>query len=116
MGAVYLGLANPPPLYRDSIPDLYLESVALKPDTTYYWYVESVRAGRRTPGSVWTFRTPATPPSLLKYPAADSVLMENEPASLAPAWKSGRGTRFSVSPALPPGLALDSLTGVISGW
>jgi hypothetical protein len=115
MGAVYLGLANPPPLYRDSILDLYLESVALKPDTTYYWYVESVRAGRRTPGSVWTFRTPATPPSLLKYPAADSVLMENEPASLAPAWKSGRGTRFSVSPALPPGLALDSLTGVISG-
>lgn len=109
-----LGHVNPPPLFRDSLRERRMEAPVLLPDTLYRWSVSALRGGIETPGPVWSFRTRPAPPVSLAYPP-DSVLHIGAPASLAPAYAGGTRARYRVSPALPAGLVLDSLTGRISG-
>jgi 6-phosphogluconolactonase (cycloisomerase 2 family) len=57
-----------------------------------------------------------TPPQALSYPALGSVPETCLAlAELVPSVAGGAPTRFRVSPALPAGLVLDSLTGVLRG-
>ncbi|HSC81268.1 MAG TPA: putative Ig domain-containing protein [Chitinolyticbacter sp.] len=56
------------------------------------------------------------PPEGLNYANASVVLTVGETVvSQAPQYSGGKITEFSVTPALPAGLSLDTLTGVISG-
>lgn len=81
----------------------------------HYWRVVSTRAGNRVEGPVWTFRVRTPAPSLLRYPAPDSVLWRDSAFRLVPEFAGGAGLRFSIAPPLPAGLAIDSLLGVIAG-
>jgi len=55
-----------------------------------------------------------SPPSNLQYPAPPAFTIKQAIAPLKPS-VAGSVTSYSVSPALPAGLSLDSGTGVISG-
>ena len=56
----------------------------------------------------------ATPPSDLQYPAAPAFVVDTAIAELTPT-VVGEVTSYSVSPALPARLSLNTTTGVISG-
>jgi hypothetical protein len=60
-----------------------------------------------------TFALELVPPEDLSYPQIDDMCI-SEPVNLTPEVIGGP-TSWSIEPALPPGLALDSSTGVISG-
>ncbi len=55
-------------------------------------------------------------PSALAYASNPAVytLCQSIPAN-QPTWSGGAITAFSVTPALPPGLALDAVSGVVAG-
>ena len=55
-----------------------------------------------------------TPPSDLQYPAAPAFVVGTAIAALTPT-VVGNVTSYSVSPALPAGLILNTASGVISG-
>ena len=108
------GFVDPPPLFRDSLREPGAGLPPLLADTLYRWSVSALRAGVETPGPVWSFRTRPAAPRSLAYPP-DSVLHVGMPVMLAPEYDGGTRARYRVQPPLPAGLALDSLTGRISG-
>lgn len=56
------------------------------------------------------------PPCFLSYPETEIVLVVGTPmAQLVPSVGCGEADNFHSSPALPPGLLLDPVTGVLSG-
>jgi hypothetical protein len=57
---IYLGLTNPPPLFR-SQTGLSLTPGRLVPARTYYWQVHSINNGKTTVGPVWSFTSRAHP-------------------------------------------------------
>jgi hypothetical protein len=83
-------------------------------DETPYVVTASNDAGGTS--TVLTFGVTAPPPDGLAYPeACDSYIVGGEAMSLEPIMKQGACCTFSVSPALPGGLELDTTTGIISG-
>jgi len=61
-------------------------------------------------------RSPVQPPSALTYTSAAAVYTLGTPITAdSPTSTGGTATSYSVSPALPDGLALDDTTGIISG-
>jgi len=72
--------------------------------------------GARTAHCDLTITVLDPPPGHLAYAMADSVLTAGDShVSIQPSYDGGRPTRFSVAPALPPGLALDPATGLLEG-
>jgi putative Ig domain-containing protein len=65
-------------------------------------------------GSSGTPPPVTTPPSDLQYPAAPTFVVDTAIAALTPT-VVGEVTSYSVSPALPAGLSLNTTTGIISG-
>jgi hypothetical protein len=84
----------------------------LSPKTTYTVYASS-------PSGPVTTQVTLTitdhPPSALSYPTAAVTYTVGFPATPLAPTISGQVTGYSVSPALPPGLTLDSASGTISG-
>jgi hypothetical protein len=64
-------------------------------------------------GSSSSSKTPA--PANLSYPQATVTVTAGQPVTSATPTVTGTVTTYSISPALPAGLAIDSTTGVISG-
>ncbi|MGA1534571.1 MAG: HYR domain-containing protein, partial [Planctomycetota bacterium] len=58
---------------------------------------------------------PGVAPCNLIYPSSELVLAPDVPFSMSPTIGCGTPSSWSVTPALPDGLQLDSLSGVISG-
>ena len=65
-------------------------------------------------GGSGTSPPPLAAPSDLKYPAAPAFVVNTAIMPLTPT-VVGQVASYSVSPALPAGLSLDTSTGVISG-
>eukprot|EP00930_Biecheleria_cincta_P060550 TRINITY_DN46197_c0_g1_i1.p1 TRINITY_DN46197_c0_g1~~TRINITY_DN46197_c0_g1_i1.p1 ORF type:complete len:947 (+),score=202.88 TRINITY_DN46197_c0_g1_i1:35-2842(+) len=61
------------------------------------------------------FAVKDVPPAGLRYPSAVAAVTVGEAISWSPELEGGDAAEWSVSPELPPGLALDSSTGTIAG-
>lgn len=110
---LYFGTSNPPPLLGDKIKVTHFQHRTELADTVYYWQLKARRGEVQVTGPVWSFRTRPRAPQPFFYPA-DSVLHAGEATEVLPAYDGGRA-RFTVSPELPQGLALDPFTGRIHG-
>ena len=85
------------------------------PATAYVVTATNV-AGRATAGLSITVNTEVTTPSGLTYSVNPAVYTVGTAiSSNTPSSSSGAVVTYSVSPALPPGLSLNTSTGVISG-
>ncbi|MFN0290761.1 putative Ig domain-containing protein [Pedobacter helvus] len=70
-------------------------------------------AGNKT--ATITFSVKELPPSSLQYAFASTTLNRDIAVSVTPTVIAGAGVSYSVSPALPTGLTLNTSTGAISG-
>lgn len=70
-------------------------------------------------GGTLEFTLPITvldiPPSNLMYPSIGTLVRGTPISNIVPSVSGGVVTKYTVSPSLPLGLSLDSLTGIISG-
>lgn len=61
--------------YQGGTADTHFEIGALQTDSTYYWSVnEMVEGGGKIPGSIWTFKTLTTIPTIQVQPTSREVL------------------------------------------
>jgi len=66
--------------------------------------------------AILTITVSDPPPCSVAYPSANAVYEQGLPITPnMPSWACGDPESWSIAPALPAGLALDPLTGVISG-
>ena len=105
-------------LYVGNITSLSITSIGSS--TTYYYRVRAENANGQGPNSnvtkLKTASIPILPPSNLTYsPNSVIAIINTTNISLGPSTYSGTIDKFSINPALPDGITIDSTTGVFTG-
>ncbi len=104
--------ALPAGLVIDSVTGI----ISGTPGAASAWAGYAVTASNTGGGSTDTIQIAViAPPAGLTYNTPDSIGQGTPVTPLSPSSSGGTITKYKVSPALPAGLVIDSVTGIISG-
>jgi hypothetical protein len=91
-----------------------ITGTATAPAASTIYTVTATNSGGSASATI-TFAVNDLPPANLNYPVILPLTRNTTVPSITPTWTGGLPTSFTVTPALPTGLTLNSSTGVITG-